>query len=390
MLLFRFMFLPENSTHIMQPLDVAVFGPMKTRWRTILADWKEDCAKQEKNYNTIPKQVFPKLLKELLEKDFGPAIRAGFEASGLYPFSVSKAVSKLPQDINEREMESQVVGTLVKKLDVMRHHAPANKPASRPKKADKLPPGAAYTCPPEDSGSGASGSGASGSGASGSGASGSGASGSGASSSGARGSSRRARGRDDDYEGSSKRARGRDDDYESSSSDSSDSEDEDEEIRAIVEKLAEQSDEEEEEEEDDPADQLPAADVHYPVECFVIAVYNSKWYLAQVLDKDKESTAEKGDEYLILSFMEQVGERNCFKWPERKDILNTVKDDIIYKMKHPPTISGATSSRVSCAIAWTEFDQAKIAFRNYQAYYPTKISIYLGYHTFIFYFIECV
>jgi len=50
-------FLPENSTHIMQPLDVSVFGPMKKRWRTILNDWKEECTANGDNYASIPKQV---------------------------------------------------------------------------------------------------------------------------------------------------------------------------------------------------------------------------------------------------------------------------------------------------------------------------------------------
>ena len=341
----------------MQPLDVSVFGPIKIRWQTILNEWKDECAARGDNYASIPKQEFPKLLKELLQKDFGPAIRAGFEASGLYPFSVSRAVSKLPQDIDEREVESLVVGTLVRQLDSMRHLAPANKAAARPKKSDKLPSGAAYTCAPEGA---ASSSEASGSGAISSEVGGSEASGSGASGRGACGS----------------RASGRRDDSDSSSS-SSDSEDENEEIRGIVDRLGEQSDEEEQEQEEDEDDPFPVPDVDYPVECFVIAVYNNKWYVAQVLDKDKESTAEKGDDYLILSFMEQVADRNCFKWPEKRDILNTLKDDIVYKIKNPPSISGATSSRVSCAIAWTEFDQAKIAFRNYQAIYPIKILLYL-------------
>ena len=57
MLLFRFVFLPENSTHIMQPLDVSVFGLMKKRWRMILNDWKEECTANGDNYASIPKQV---------------------------------------------------------------------------------------------------------------------------------------------------------------------------------------------------------------------------------------------------------------------------------------------------------------------------------------------
>jgi hypothetical protein len=41
----------------MQPLDVAVFAPMKRRWRDILSVWKDECAAKGDNYATIPKQV---------------------------------------------------------------------------------------------------------------------------------------------------------------------------------------------------------------------------------------------------------------------------------------------------------------------------------------------
>lgn len=53
----RFCFLPENSTHLLQPLDVAVFAPMKKEWRKVLSQWKDACAKAGENYSTIPKQV---------------------------------------------------------------------------------------------------------------------------------------------------------------------------------------------------------------------------------------------------------------------------------------------------------------------------------------------
>ncbi len=53
----RFVFLPENSTHMLQPLDVCVFGPMKRRWRQVLADWKADCSRKGLNYTSIPKKV---------------------------------------------------------------------------------------------------------------------------------------------------------------------------------------------------------------------------------------------------------------------------------------------------------------------------------------------
>jgi hypothetical protein len=53
----RFCFLPENSTHILQPLDVAVFGPLKRRWRDVLEEWKDQCTASNLSYPTLPKQV---------------------------------------------------------------------------------------------------------------------------------------------------------------------------------------------------------------------------------------------------------------------------------------------------------------------------------------------
>jgi len=82
----------------------------------------------------------------LLEKDFGPAIRSGFETTGLYPFSVEKAIAKLPVELEQREVDTDVQRTLLKTLEAMRHNVPPTKAAPRPKKADKLPAAAAYTC----------------------------------------------------------------------------------------------------------------------------------------------------------------------------------------------------------------------------------------------------
>jgi len=147
----RYIFLPENSTHIMQPLDVSVFGPMKRHWReNVLSAWKDECERKGENFATIPKQVFPTLLKELLtSKDYGPAIQIGFETTGLYPFSMEKALSKLPEEVEERGVESEVQQRLLQTLSNMRYNALANKAAARPKRNQRLPPGASYTCGPE-------------------------------------------------------------------------------------------------------------------------------------------------------------------------------------------------------------------------------------------------
>lgn len=52
----KFVFLPENSTHLMQPLDVSVFAPMKRQWRAVLGRWKEECEAAGTNFATVPKQ----------------------------------------------------------------------------------------------------------------------------------------------------------------------------------------------------------------------------------------------------------------------------------------------------------------------------------------------
>jgi hypothetical protein len=140
----RFVFLPENSTHILQPLDVAVFAPMKRYWREILSSWKDDCMARNKNFTTLPKQEFPRLLKKLLTKDYSESIRSGFETCGLYPFSLEKALAKLPEE--ERDVESNVQRQLLQQLSAMRYNQPATTHANRPKKKEKLPPGASYTC----------------------------------------------------------------------------------------------------------------------------------------------------------------------------------------------------------------------------------------------------
>ncbi|KAJ8939281.1 hypothetical protein NQ318_014929 [Aromia moschata] len=52
---------PANATHLMQPLDVAVFAPMKKKWREILDKWQ-----RESRYpGCIPKEQFPVLLGRL-------------------------------------------------------------------------------------------------------------------------------------------------------------------------------------------------------------------------------------------------------------------------------------------------------------------------------------
>ncbi len=75
--------LPPHSTHFLQPLDVAVFKPVKTEWRKVVM--KHNANNQ---FEDIKTHKFPKLLKELVDTKKVFLRRhavAGFEATGIYP-----------------------------------------------------------------------------------------------------------------------------------------------------------------------------------------------------------------------------------------------------------------------------------------------------------------
>ena len=58
----KFIFLPPNSTHILQPLDVAVFRTLKAEWRKSLTSWK---LHEGRKLAVIPKWAVPDLLRRL-------------------------------------------------------------------------------------------------------------------------------------------------------------------------------------------------------------------------------------------------------------------------------------------------------------------------------------
>jgi hypothetical protein len=83
----------------------------------------------------IPKQCFPGLLRTILEKDFGPSIRSGFESTGLYPLNMERALAKLPHDVApDGDVMSAVQQHLINRLASLRYNPPPTKPALRPKK----------------------------------------------------------------------------------------------------------------------------------------------------------------------------------------------------------------------------------------------------------------
>jgi len=70
-----------NSTHILQPLDVAVFGLMKREWRKILQQWR----KESRVKGSIPKNHFRKLPNQLYNQLKEDNIVSGFRATRIFP-----------------------------------------------------------------------------------------------------------------------------------------------------------------------------------------------------------------------------------------------------------------------------------------------------------------
>lgn len=94
-----FVCLPPKATHIMQPLDVAFYGPLKHYWRIVLTDWK---MKEGRKQTTLAKQSFPLLLNKLVTQMTNKGVMkdniiAGFEKCGLYPVNPERPKSKLPK-----------------------------------------------------------------------------------------------------------------------------------------------------------------------------------------------------------------------------------------------------------------------------------------------------
>lgn len=105
----RMVFLPPNSTHLLQPLDVAVFKPMKTAWKKILIKFKKG---EGRNYRSMPKYFFPKLLLQLLEtieEDFSKWAKNGFSSCGIHPFNAAKVIQKIKKDSPRKLMTREFV-----------------------------------------------------------------------------------------------------------------------------------------------------------------------------------------------------------------------------------------------------------------------------------------
>ena len=84
--------LPPNTTHLLQPFDLAVFSPLKKAWRAILKQYK-----LETRGDHASKEAFPGLISKLWETSLQPShCRGGFRGAGLAPYSREHVLQKLP------------------------------------------------------------------------------------------------------------------------------------------------------------------------------------------------------------------------------------------------------------------------------------------------------
>ncbi|KAK9719802.1 hypothetical protein QE152_g22433 [Popillia japonica] len=105
--------LPANSTHLMQPLNVNFFAPMKRKWREVLDLWKKKCRWK----GSIPNQQFPTLLNRSWSHITGNSAtnpQPGFRATGLSPFDPERILAKIPgsESTSERALDSSLLDFL--------------------------------------------------------------------------------------------------------------------------------------------------------------------------------------------------------------------------------------------------------------------------------------
>lgn len=92
-----------NSTHILQPLDIAFFHPFKEMWKKIVAKWKI-----QNNTVRLRKEDSPVVLKMTLDnmKEEKNIIESGFKGSGLVPFDFNAVDYDILQKRKKRKCSS--------------------------------------------------------------------------------------------------------------------------------------------------------------------------------------------------------------------------------------------------------------------------------------------
>lgn len=73
--------LPPHTSHLLQPLDLSVFKPLKTSWDQELVKWQRQHVGAR-----LPKREFSRIIGELWKNLKKEIIQHGFQKGGIYPF----------------------------------------------------------------------------------------------------------------------------------------------------------------------------------------------------------------------------------------------------------------------------------------------------------------
>ena len=97
---------PSHTTHLLQPLDVGVYGPIMMAWVQILVEFSYSHIGK-----ALTKEGFPALLKQIWLRGFtGSNAIAGFKATGIVPFN-SSCIAAKSYDAISALMEEQTQPT---------------------------------------------------------------------------------------------------------------------------------------------------------------------------------------------------------------------------------------------------------------------------------------
>ena len=133
----KFITIPSNSTHYCQPLDVAVFGPVKRQWRNTLSVFR----RKSGNRQTLPKERLPPLVADLFQKLNGNNLVAGFKCTGMYPLDRNVVLSRLA---GASIATSHVLDESV--IEILKEHCGVGKePYRKHQRGKKNPPGTRIT-----------------------------------------------------------------------------------------------------------------------------------------------------------------------------------------------------------------------------------------------------
>ena len=132
--------LPSNTTHVLQPLDVGVYGPIKQAWKSsILGQYK-----RKTRAANIDKEDLPKLVAQLWDISFKPKhLEGGFRETGLFPFTITaipswKYAAALPlQASSPKQNPPSVVTETPLRAELRKCFIEAIKPTEAAKKSQR-------------------------------------------------------------------------------------------------------------------------------------------------------------------------------------------------------------------------------------------------------------